>query len=200
MAGDEKARKDALDSLAGWMENLDGASLEDLRAIRRDLGHDVEGSERSFLEMLREKSQESGIELKTSAVLTPDSDDETGAAEPLPKKRLLTIAKEQGFPNAQRLADAVELSVVLVKMLDRGLIEITSIPPAVIVSIASAVKHPVETLQQCLQIPPRLMPGMQYKADVAPEIEEPQDFFEAVVTDPTLSEERCRRLLSLKSK
>ena len=35
------------------LENLEGASLEELRTIRKALGHDVEASEREFLEMIK---------------------------------------------------------------------------------------------------------------------------------------------------
>lgn len=42
-----------LDCITNWMENLEGASLDELRTIRRALGHDVETSEREFLAMLR---------------------------------------------------------------------------------------------------------------------------------------------------
>lgn len=34
------------------LENLEGKTLDELRTIRKALGHDVEASEREFLEML----------------------------------------------------------------------------------------------------------------------------------------------------
>ncbi len=197
---DDKARKDVLDSLVGWMENLEGASPEELRAIRRDLGHDVDGSEESFLSMLIEKSREVGIELEAPTPPSTELIIEPRLSESSQKKRLLILAKEQGFPTAGHLAEAAQLSVVLVKMLDRGLIEVATIPHLVIRNLASVVKHPVEILLQCLQIPPRLTPGLKYKADVTPELEKPRDFFEAVLTDPTLPKDRCGDLLSLKNK
>lgn len=195
---DDKARKDVLNSLVGWMENLEGASLEELRAIRRDLGHDVEGSEESFLSMLIEKSREVGIE--PPAAKSTELIIESPLSESLPQKRLLVLAKEQGFPTAKHLAEAAQLSVVLIKMLDRGLIEVSTIPYVVINNLASVVKHPAEMLLQCLRIPPRLTPGLKYKADVTPELGKPRDFFEAVLTDPTLPEDRYEKLLSLKNK
>jgi hypothetical protein len=197
---DNRARKDVLDNLVGWMENLEGASPEDLRAIRLDLGHDVEADEASFLSMLREKSREAGIKLEKNTTRPTELNKQASFTAPLPKKRLLILAKEQGFSTAQHLAEAAQLSVVLVKMLDRGLIEVGTIPHLVINNLAFVVKHPVEFLIQCLQIPPRLTPGLKYKADVTPELEKPKDFFEAVLTDPTLPKDRSESLLSLKNK
>lgn len=43
-------------ALTAWMENLSGAPPRELRAIRRELGHDVEKSEREFLALIREKN------------------------------------------------------------------------------------------------------------------------------------------------
>jgi hypothetical protein len=200
MAGDDKARKDVLDSLVGWMENLEGASLEELRAIRRDLGHDVESSEESFLSMLREKSQEVGINLRMNAARSTESENGIRRKEPAPKKRLLAIAEEQGLSNAQQLAEATGLSVVLVKLLDRGLIDVLTIHPTITGTIASVLKQSVGTVVCCLQIPPRLAPHLQYKADKSPEVGKPQDFFEAVLKDPLLSDERREQLLALKHK
>lgn len=201
MPRNNKFKKEAIDSLVGWMENLEGTPSEELRNIRRDLGHNVEESERQFLSMLTEKSRALGIglEMRTSAqpVL---ADNTTLSNDDLQIQGLLKIAQEEGFPTSQQFADATELSPVLVTMLDRGLIYFPSIPPKILDRVASAIKRSVETLSQYLQIGPRFAHGASYKADEAPEIEEPQDFFEAVLDDPTLSEERREQLLALKSK
>lgn len=200
MAGDNKIKKNGIDSLVGWMENLEDASPEELRSIRSELDHNVEDSEEKFLSLLREKSQKLGIELQTSSTQTNESKSESQLKNSTSNQRLLIIAKEQGLSNAQQLADATELSVVLVKMLDRGLIDVLSIPSIIVRRIASVIKHPAESLIRCLHIRPRLIPGLQYKADESPELEEPQDFFEAVSTDPTLSDERREKLLALRPK
>lgn len=189
MPKNNKFKDEAMDSLVGWMENLEGTPSEELRAIRRELGHDVEGSERDFLSMLTEKSRAIGIEL--------DSPDAAQATEPI--EGLLVAAQEQGFSTTQQFADATELSPVLVTMLDRGLIAFPSIPPPILDRIASVIRRSVEALSQYLQIGPRFAYGANYKSDEAPETEEPQDFFEAVLDDPTISEERRRQLLALKS-
>lgn len=190
MAKNDKFKDEAIDSLVGWMENLEGTSSDELRAIRRELGHDVEGTEREFLNMLVEKSRAIGIELDSLAT----------AQATKPIEGLLMAAKEQGFSTTQQFADVTELSPVLVTMLDRGLIYFPSIPPKILDRVASVIKRSVEALSQYLQIGPRLAYGANYKADEAPETEEPQDFFEAVLDDPTISEERRSQLLALKSK
>lgn len=55
---EEQASADShpLDCLTDWMENLEGKSLEELREIRRAMGHDVETSEQEFLAMLKERT------------------------------------------------------------------------------------------------------------------------------------------------
>lgn len=188
MSNNDKFKDDAMDSLVGWMENLEGTPSEELRAIRRELGHDVEKSESEFLVMLTEKSRAIGIELESRTV--------EQAAEPI--EGLLKVAREQGFSNTQQFADATELSPVLVTMLDRGLISFPSIPPKILDRVASVIRRSVEALSQYLQIGPRLAHGANYKAEESPAIEEPQDFFEAVLDDPTLSDERRKQLLALK--
>jgi hypothetical protein len=190
MARNDDFKNDPIDSLVGWMENLEGTPSEELRAIRRELGHDVEESERQFLSMLTEKSHAVGIELGS-----PAADQQ---AKPI--EGLLKAAKEQGFSNSQQFAEATELSPVLVTMLDRGLISFHSIPTKILNRIASAINRTVEALSQYLQLGPRFAPGASYKAEDAPATEEPQDFFEAVIDDPTLSEERREQLLALRGK
>src|SRR5438128_1447230 len=142
MAKNDKFKNDAIDSLVGWMENLEGTPSEELRAIRRELGHDVEESERQFLSMLAEKSRAVGSELNSLTT--------TRTVEPI--EGLLKVAKEQGFSNTQQFAEATELSPVLVTMLDRGLISFQSIPPKILNRVASVIKRTVETLSQYLQI------------------------------------------------
>lgn len=172
------------------MENLEGTPSDELRAIRRDLGHDVEESERQFHVMLAEKSRALGIEPQPRAD-SQHADSIDG---------LLKAAKEQGFSNTQQFADATGLSPVLVTMLDRGLISLPSIPPEILDKVASTIKRAVEALSRYLQMGPRLAPGASYKAEDAPATEDPQDFFDAVLADPTLSEDRRERLLALRGR
>jgi hypothetical protein len=188
MSKDNKFKDDAIESLVGWMENLEGTPSDQLRAIRHDLGHDVEESERQFHVMLTEKSRALGIELDSLAASQP--------AELI--EGLLKVAKEQGFSNARQFADATGLSPVLVTMLDRGLISFSTIPTSILDNVASTIMLTVETLSRYLQMGPRLAPGASYKAEESPATEAPQDFFEAVLADPTLSEERRAQLLALR--
>ncbi|HEX8162896.1 MAG TPA: hypothetical protein VF538_13585 [Pyrinomonadaceae bacterium] len=190
MSRNDRFKDDAIDSLVGWMENLEGTPSDELRAIRRELGHDVGESERQFHAMLTEKSRALGLELESRAASHP--------AESI--EGLLKVAKEQGFSTTQQFADATRLSPVLVTMLDRGLISFPSIPPKILDTVASTIKHTVEALSRYLQMGPRLALGASYKAEETPATEDPQDFFDAVRADPTLSEERRQQLLDLKGR
>ena len=38
-----------------WLEHLEGVKLEELRHIRKAMGHDVEAEEQKFLEMLKQR-------------------------------------------------------------------------------------------------------------------------------------------------
>ena len=67
-----------LDFLTAWMENLEGASLDDLRDIRRALGHEVEASEREFLSLLKSRGllATSEADREWSQVLTDETEDD----------------------------------------------------------------------------------------------------------------------------
>ena len=45
---------DALDRATAWLERTEDLTLEDLRSVRRQMGDDVEGSEREFLKFITE--------------------------------------------------------------------------------------------------------------------------------------------------
>lgn len=188
MSKNDKSKNDALDSLVGWMENLEGTPSEELKTIRRDLGHDVEGTEQRFLSRLRKKSKALGIDLKSRSSIqsAPQLDG------------LLREAERQGYDDAEKLAEATGLSAVLVTMLDLGLIYFPSIPSKIVSRVASAINSSVEALSQYLQLGPRFAANMSFKSEEAPQLEEPQDFFEAVLDDPTLSDDHRAQLMALK--
>lgn len=97
----------------------------------------------------------------------------------------------------QKLADATELSVVLVRKLDRRLIRFASIPAEAINNLAWAVARSFDEVADYLRGQPTLSASTQYKADKTPELSEPEDFFEAVRNDETLPEEWRERWLAL---
>lgn len=68
----EKNKKNqVIEGLVGWMEDLEGATGEELREIRRELGHDVEKSEREFTCFLKDEYEKLGIELISEADTPP---------------------------------------------------------------------------------------------------------------------------------
>jgi hypothetical protein len=62
--GKNQDKEQVIEGLIGWMENLEEASLEELREIRNELGHNTEKDEAEFLEILRRSYQELDIPLK----------------------------------------------------------------------------------------------------------------------------------------
>jgi hypothetical protein len=109
---------------------------------------------------------------------------------------LLAEAKARGMSRKQ-LADAVRLTIPLIDKLDRRLIHYSSIPRAIIESLAQALSRQVDTVSQYLQGTPLLPAGASYKAEEAPSLPEVQDFSDAVQDDRTLSPERKRELMRL---
>lgn len=103
-----------------------------------------------------------------------------------PLKSLLGAAKAAGM-SLNAVACAVHLGAAVVRKLDRRLIRFASIPKDAIVSIAEAVRHPVEAVSEYLQRPPTFAAGAQYRASRMPQLSEPEDFIVAVQRDPTMS-------------
>jgi hypothetical protein len=114
-----------------------------------------------------------------------------------PLNGILAAAKERGLSSKQ-LAAVTKLSVVLVSMFDRGMISTVNLPKVIVRRIAEAIGSTVEHVLEYLQTGPRLAIDADFKADDAPELEDPQPFFEAVRDDPTLSPIEREYLLSRK--
>lgn len=180
-----------LDCITDWMEDLGDASLDDLRTIRREMGDDVEASETRFLAMLREQLSRLSTQevLATASTLEEDRNDAKLAG-------ILKAALKKGLSNAQ-LAALTGLTVVLITKLDRGLISLRRIPRVIIERLAEALGCSPQSLREYLQSGPRLAEDAFYKSADTPEVAEPQDFFEAVRTDPLLSEPQRQALLAL---
>jgi hypothetical protein len=109
---------------------------------------------------------------------------------------ILSCAKKLGL-DATGLADATGLSVVLVTRLDRRLIDYGSIPEKVFDVLANALHAATALVTEYPQQPPALAMEARFRADENPKIPEPQNFFDAVRSDKSISEERRTALLSL---
>lgn len=122
--------------------------------------------------------------------------EEIDAAGGGPLKGIVAVAKERGLSNKQ-LAAAAKLTVVLITMFDRGMISTKKLPLIVVNRLAEAIGSTSERVLEYLSAGPRFAADMQFKADNAPGLEEPQDFREAVLDDPSIDPELRDHLLSL---
>jgi hypothetical protein len=96
----------------------------------------------------------------------------------------------------QEIAERAQMSVALVRKLDRRLIRPVSIPEQAINSLAQAIQRGSSAVVAYLQGEPALPYGASYRAEQAPELAEPQDFFEAVRSDMRMPFELRERWLS----
>jgi len=99
----------------------------------------------------------------------------------------------------QQVADAATMSVTLIRKLDLRLIRFASIPEEAIMFLARAVRSSVESVRRYLQRPPRLARHASYHASQAPTLVDPQDFLDAVRTDPAMKEEQRDYWLAIAS-
>jgi hypothetical protein len=120
------------------------------------------------------------------------------ASNDTPLKGILAAAKERSISNKQ-LAALTKLSVVLISMFDRGMISTVKLPRIIVRRIAEAIGTTAERVLEYLQAGPRLAIDTNFKADDVPELEEPQNFFDAVRDDPTLTPQQREYLLSLEA-
>lgn len=109
---------------------------------------------------------------------------------------LMARAREVGL-SIRELADRSRLSVALVGLLDRRLIRFASIPQEVVDALAGALQTQAASIAQYLQQGPSFAAAASYRAEEAPSLPSPQDFFDAVRQDPTLDESRRSALLRL---
>lgn len=169
------------EGLTAWIESADTMDLAELRQVRRMMGDNVEESERGFISWLG--NLKGGLE---KAATTPEPEIES----------ILSRARRLGL-DAPDLADATGLSVVLVTKLDRRLIDYGSIPEKIFEVLANALHAATAQVTEYLRQPPALAMGARFRADENPKIPEPQNFFDAVRSDKSISEQRRVELLSL---
>jgi transcriptional regulator with XRE-family HTH domain len=116
--------------------------------------------------------------------LYQDPPEEKGGTQPI--EDLLEEAKRRGL-TVQRLALVVGLSPALITKLCRRLIRFESIPRLVFNRIAEALEHTVQAVERCLQQPPMLARAASHRAEKAPTVMAPEDFFHAVREDRGLT-------------
>ncbi len=88
----------------------------------------------------------------------------------------------------QALASATRLSVPLLVKLDRRLIRFASIPRQAIERIGAELGRGFDAVAAYLQGDPQFASQASFRADAAPRMPDPQDFFDAVETDLTMGE------------
>jgi hypothetical protein len=89
---EKKIKEQAIEGLIGWMEDLEEASLEELREIRNELGHDTEKDEAEFLKILRKEYEKLQIDFRKEP---PDIETDAGSNV---KPFLGYVSDETGLP------------------------------------------------------------------------------------------------------
>jgi hypothetical protein len=114
-----------------------------------------------------------------------------------PIQSLIAAARRVGLEYAA-LKERVGLSDALIQKLNRRLINPRSVPARVIEDIAAALQQHVEAVRRYLALEPTFALGAQHRASQAPMLPKaPEDFFEAVRNDGTLSADRKTEILAL---
>ena len=122
---EKNIKNQVIEGLVGWIEDLEGATGEELREIRRELGHDVEKSEREFTCFLKDEYENLGIELISEADTPPP---EVASAI---KPYLGYVSDETGLPPS-KIAQAVNST-------REFLIQVTQNPDAVKESVCEEI-------------------------------------------------------------
>ncbi len=118
--------------------------------------------------------------------------------EMTPLKGIVQEANQLGL-SIQRLAERAQMSLALVRKLDLRRIRFSTIPVQAIESLAYAIQRGSSAVADYLQGAPTLPQGASYRAEQAPALTEPEDFFEAVRRDRAMSEDLRERWLSIAS-
>lgn len=113
-----------------------------------------------------------------------------------PIASLLDEGRSRGLTPRQ-LARAAGIGEILLRKLDRRLVRYASIPHEAVEALAVAIQREDETVTRYLQQGPTFAAAAQHRAEQAPELAEPEDFFAAVRNDPTMTAEQRARWLAL---
>jgi hypothetical protein len=111
---------------------------------------------------------------------------------------LIGAGRDRGLAPSQ-LARAAGIGEILLRKLDRRLIAFARLPreasEALVEALAAALEQATETVERYLQQRP-VLGAAAYRAEQAPQLAEPEDFFEAVRNDPTITDEQRARWLA----
>jgi hypothetical protein len=119
---------------------------------------------------------------------------------PIPIRGLISEGARCGL-TVDALAGQTGLSVSLLAKLERRVIVATSIPRMMSERIAKAVRREPSAVMEYSRLTPTFAHGAQHRSNKAPVLpREPQDFFDAVRSDPELTVEQRRALLALEDK
>jgi hypothetical protein len=99
---------------------------------------------------------------------------------------LMAEARARGL-RPRQFVQVTGLGDALLAKLDRRLIRFASIPNEVIERIASALQRDLDSVRQYLQQAPSFATTAAYRAEQAPQLAEPEDFFAAAASDSTMS-------------
>ena len=121
---------------------------------------------------------------------------ESGSVPVPPFESLLAEGRLRGLEPHQ-LARVARLGDSLLRKLDRRLIRYTSIPTDVIGALAEAIRTDGASISAYLQQGPALATATEHRSEQAPVLGDPENFFDAVRADPTISPEDAARWLEL---
>jgi len=113
-----------------------------------------------------------------------------------PLTGLITEAQHLGWP-VDRLVEQLDLTVALVRKLDRRLIRYVTIPLQLIEGIAIVLSREAITVARYLYQPPVLSADTRHRSDTRPAVVETESFYDAVRHDRELDESLRQRWLSL---
>lgn len=106
----------------------------------------------------------------------------------VPFENLIAEGRAHGLEPYQ-LAQKAKLGDSLLRKLDRRLIRFASIPQDAINNLSNAIQSTPASVATYLQQSPTLVAAMEHRSEQAPELNEQEDFFDAVRADPTISRE-----------
>ena len=97
----------------------------------------------------------------------------------------------------RQLAQATKLGDSLLRKLDRRLIRFASIPQDAINNLSNAIQSAPASVAIYLHQSPTFVAAMEHRSEQVPMLNAPEDFFDAVRADPTISREHAAHWLKL---
>lgn len=182
MKSNDKNEEQLFEGVTSLVDDSETLDLQELRLVRKMLGHDVEQSEKDFLGRLGQLRKE-----------LPKPETAEGRK---PVVGLIAMAGAIGL-DVSAFADQTRLSVSLIAKLEHRLVR--NVPNQVVERLAIILNLAIEELIKYFELPPALPANAAYKAKDAPSVPIVQDFFDAVAVDRSISEDRRKDLLQLKS-